>query len=328
MRTLPEVAQVIEKSNVLDGRIRNAYTRPLLRPMALRIVHALSVLRLTTSDIHVPLGATPEELRDNLSLYVATPEASAEFLLDQVQVALREIMRTVSGQYISHNEENGQYYLDLKKDIDFDAQIQQRGESLGAGDVNRYFFDALQRGLNLTDTTYVPGYRIWFYELPWAERRVTRPGYLFFGAPNERSTAQPPRDFYVYALPPFEPPPWHDEQRPDEVILQLTGLDQAFEDLARRYAGARDLSNEAASHREIYTAKADDHLRRLLAWLREHLPRHLHVSYQGVTQPLSAVLSLTRSTAGQSLEDVLRSTAAHLLAPAFAERYPEARYVG
>jgi len=69
-------------------------------------------------------------------------------------------------------------------------------------DLNVYFFDALQRVLNLSDTTYLTGHKIWFYELPWAERRVTRPGYLFFGAPDERSTAQPPRDFYVYVLPP------------------------------------------------------------------------------------------------------------------------------
>ncbi len=53
MRNLPGVAEVIEKSNVLEGRIRNAYTRPHLLPVALRIIHALSVHRLTTSDIYV-----------------------------------------------------------------------------------------------------------------------------------------------------------------------------------------------------------------------------------------------------------------------------------
>ena len=42
-------------------------------------------------------------------------EPTAEFLLDQVRVALREIMRTVSGQYISRNEANDQYYLDVKR---------------------------------------------------------------------------------------------------------------------------------------------------------------------------------------------------------------------
>jgi hypothetical protein len=323
MRGLPGVAEVIEKSNVLEGRVRNAYTRQHLLPVALQIIHALSVHRLTTSDILVPLGPTPEELRDDLCLHVRLPEASADFLLDQVQVALREIMRTVSGQYISYNEANGQYYLDIKKDIDFDAKIAERGDFFQQGDLNRYFFDALRRALNFSDTTYVTNYRIWFYELPWTEHQVTRPGYFFFGAPDERSTAQPPRDFYVYVLPPFAGRQWHDEERPDEVIFQLTGLDQTFEDLVRRYTGARAMAHEAAAHREVYAEKADTHLGALLRWLREHMMGHLHVTYQGVSEPVGAVLPRARSTASQSIKDLLRLVAAHLLTPEFEERYPD-----
>ncbi len=335
MRGLPGVAEVVEKSNVLEGRIQNAYTRPHLLPVALRIIHALSVHRLTASDIYVPLGATPEELRDDLCLHVSLPEPAAEFLLDQVQVALREIMRTVSGQYISWNDANGQYYLDVKKDIDFDAKISERGDFFDDVDLNRYFFDSLRQALNLSDTTYVTNYRIWFYELPWAERAdkadrpgrlhpmVTRPGYLFFGTPDERSTAQPPRDFYVYMLPPFLNREWHDEERSDEVIFQLAGLDQAFTDLLRQYAGARAMATEAASHRDVYAEKADYHLRKLLRWLREHLTEHLQVTYQSVTEPVGAVLTRTRSTASETIEDLLRLVAAHLLMPDFEERYPD-----
>jgi len=323
MRGLPGVGEVIEKSNVLEGRIRNAYTRPHLLAVALRIIHALSVHRLTTSDIHVPLGATPEELRDGLCLHVHLPEPSAEFLLDQVQVALREIMRTVSGQYISCNDANGQYYVDVKKDIDFDAKISERGEFMERPDLNRYFFDALRRALNLSDTTYATGHRIWFYELPWAERMVTRPGYLFFGPPDERSTAQPPRDFYVYMIPPFMDREWHDEERSDEVIFQLTGLDQTFEDLVRQYAGARAMVGETASHQKVYTEKAEKALGRLLGWLREHLTAHLLVTYQGVTESMGAVLAHTRSTASQTIEELLSLIAAHLLAPEFEEQYTD-----
>jgi hypothetical protein len=238
-------------------------------------------------------------------------------------VALREIMRTVSGQYISYNEANGQYYLDVKKDIDFDAKIAERGDFFQQGDLNRYFFAALRQALGFSETTYVTNYRIWFYELPWAERQVTRPGYFFFGAPDERSTAQPPRDFYVYALPPYQTRQWQDAEQADEVIFQLTGLDQTFEDLVRQYAGARALAGESATHREVYAEKADQHLRKLLRWLREHLTGHLQVTYQGVVEPVGAVLPRARSTASQSIEDLLRLVAAHLLAPEFEERYPD-----
>jgi len=323
MRSVPEVAAVIDKSNVLENRVQHAYTRPHLKEMALRIVHALSVQRLTTDDIHAPLGVTAEELRDDLCLYVPTPERTAEFLLDQVQVALREIQRTVSGQYISYEESNGQYYLDLKKDIDFDAKIAERGELMSDDALSRYFYDALRQPFNLSDTTYVTGSRIWLYELPWAEHGVTRPGYLFFGAPDERSTAQPPRDFYVYVISPFIDREWHDEERADEVIFTVPGVGAEFADIVRTYAGARALSEQSATHREVYADKADAHLRRLRQWFADHLPAHLQVTYQGVTQPVRDVLASLRSSASANIEDLVRIVAAHKLEPQFAEAYAE-----
>lgn len=323
LRSLEDVAQVVEKSNVLEGRIRNAYTRPNLLPMATRIIHALSVQRLTTNDIHARLGVTAEELRDGLCLYTPIPEKSAEFLVDQVQVALREIMKTVQGQFLSYGEENGQYYLDLKKVVDFDAKIGERGESMSEDELNRFFFDALRQTMNLSDTTYVSSYPIWFYELPWVEHKVTRPGYLFFGAPDERTTAQPPRDFFVYVIPPFNGRKYHDEKQADEVIFELTGLDEDFKHKVCLYAGARAMANEATEHRQEYADKATESLRTLIRWLNEHLNEHLRVTYQGVTEPIGKVLADMRSTASQNIEDLLRVISAHLLTPDFTERYPE-----
>jgi hypothetical protein len=325
MRTLPGVAEVVEKSNVLEGRIQNAYTRKNLLPLARRIIHALSVHRLTTDDIYVPLGATAEELRDDLLLHLRLPEQTAEFLLNTVQVALKEIIRTVSGQYITYNDANGQYYLDVKKDIDFEAKIQERGGLMGSDELNRYFFEALRQVLNLSDTTYVTGHRIWFYELPWPEKQVTRPGYLFFGAPDERSTAQPPRDFYLYVLPPFSDKSWQGETQADELLLQLSGLDEAFTGLVRLYAGASALANESATHRDTYLDKASGrggYLGRLQKWLAENLANHLYVHYEGVNQPARAILSQTRSSASRNLAELLQLIATHLLTPQFAEAYP------
>lgn len=323
LRSTPGIAEVIEKSGVLEGRIKNAYTRDQLKPMATRIIHALSVHRLTTSDIFVPLGVTAEELRDSLCLYVRTPEAIGEFLLDQVQVALKEIMKTVQGQFLTYNSENGQYYLDLKKVVDFDAKINERGDFMEKSDLNRYFFDALRQTLNLSDTTYVTNYNIWFYELPWGEHKVTRPGYLFFGAPDERSTAQPPRDFYLYWLPPFFNRKYHDDHKSDEVILELTKLDEAFEHKVRLYAGAKALANESTEYRQEYANKADEYLRGLTRWLRENLKDRLQITYQGKKEPVSAVLKRTKNTASQTIEELLRLLASNLLSPDFEERYPE-----
>jgi hypothetical protein len=325
LRSIDDIARVIEKSNILEGLIQNAYTRPNLKDLAIRIIRALSVQRLTTSDVFIPLGVTAAGLRDGLCLYQRLPPEmnNAEFLLDQVQVALKEMMKTVQGQFLSYNPENGQYYLDLKKAVDFDQKIHERGEFMDKSDLNTYFYNALRQALNLSDTTYLTGYSIWFYELPWADHKVTRPGYLFFGPPDERTTAQPPRDFYLYFLPPFMDRSWNDEKLPDETIYYLTGLDNDFETKIRLYAGARAMANESTEYRVEYANKAETYFRGLMRWHQEHMIEKLHIVYQGVDEPIQTVLTRMRSTASQNLEELIRLVASHLFAPEFEDRYPD-----
>lgn len=330
LRSIENIARVIKVSNELEDKIKNAYTRPNLKDVALRVIRALSVQRLTTTDITRPFGVTAEGLRDGLCLFLKLPEEMNNdgFLLDQVQVSLKEIIKTVSGQYIGHNQENGQYYLDLDRVIDFDQKILERGELMDKSDLNIYFFDALKQALNLSDTTYLTGYSIWFYEIPWDGHKVTRPGYLFFGPPDERTTAQPPRDFYIYFLPPFLNRNWNDQKLPDEVILYLSGLDNEFEDKIRLYAGARAMANESTEYRLEYSNKADVSFRGLLSWLKENLIHKLHVVYQGVDDPVQTILTKMRNTANQSIEEMIQLIASHLFSPAFEDRYPDYPHFG
>lgn len=327
-RSVPEIGEVIDKSDVLEARIEQAFTRPQYRPAALRIIHALSVHRLTTSDIYAPLGATAEELRDDLCLLLPVPERDAEFLKTLVETVLREIVRTVSGQFLSFNAENGQYFLDLKKDIDFDSLIEKKAESLGEDQMDRYYFDALRRVV-LEDpdlTPYVAGYRIWEHELEWRERKAGRSGYLFFGAPNQRSTAQPPRDFYVYFLQPFDPPYYKDEKKSDEVFFRLTDREEVFDRSLSLYAGAREQAATASgSNKKVYEDKAREHLRALTAWLRERMTTAFDVTYQGKTRPLAQVIQgkvasgLTQAT----VRDLVNTAAAVCLEPEFEDKSPE-----
>ncbi len=176
------------------------------------------------------------------------PENTSDFLRTTVEACLREIIKTMNGQFVSHNTENGQYFLDLDRVIDHDALIQDKADTLSESQLDQYYFDALTRVLELTDLPpYVRGYKIWEHEIEWREHKVTRRGYLFFGAPNERSTAQPPRDFYLYFLQPFEPPHFEDQQLADEVFFKLTHRDKHFQDALRLYAGAREMAAAASS---------------------------------------------------------------------------------
>lgn len=319
-RAVPEIREVIDCSQVLEGRIQAAFTRPVYRPMALRIVDGLSVNRLATGDIYAPLGPTAEELRDSLALYDPTVAElggeAADDLLSLVETVLREIIRTVSGQFITLNRDNGQYYLDLKKIEDYDALIAKRAESIGRGQLDRYYYEALQQIIVERDEPYVSGYRIWEHEVEWLEHKATRQGYLFFGAPNERSTAVPPRDFYLYFIQLYEPPTFREERRADEVFFRLTGADADFENTLRLYAAAVDLSSTASGGaKAAYDSKASGYRQQLVRWLQEHMTSGVEVTHAGTTRPLLQWLT-TRSARGSggAVRDVVNAVASACLA--------------
>lgn len=164
-RSIPEIRSVIECSKVLEERVESAIARPQYKEMALRLIHGLSIHRLTTGDIYSAMEATPEELRDKLCLFepmineLGSDEPDKD-LQTHVETVLREIHRTVSGQFISSNLDNRQFYLDLKKTDDFDALIENKAETLGNDQLDRSYYEALRRVMECQDTTYVSGYKI------------------------------------------------------------------------------------------------------------------------------------------------------------------------
>jgi hypothetical protein len=326
-KAIPEVAEIIKCSDVLGAKIKNAYTRPQYRPMALRIVDALSVHRLTTHDPYSPIGLTPEELRDGLCLYHQTvaslPGDPAANLLTVVETALREIHRTVSGQFISFNKDNRQYFLDLKKLDDYDALIEKRSDALDKNVLDRYYYDALRQVLECADTPTFTGWQIWEHEIVWKERQAPRLGYLFFGTPSERSTAIPPRDFYFYFIQPFDPPRFTDDKLPDEVFFRLSEKDKAFDDSLKFYAAALDLAGTSSGvKKETYQKKASAHLADLTKWMRDHLLAGIDVNYQGQKKKLSRWLQGRPGSGPMNIRDTINSVGSTCLAEHFANQAP------
>lgn len=302
-RAVPDIKAVIDCSQVLESRIQQAFTRPAYKPLAVRVIHALSVHRLTNRDIHAPLGATAEELRDTLCLYQPGIEdlggTPSDDLLSQVETVLKEVLKTVSGQFISFNPDNHQFYLDLKKIDDYDALIERRADTLDLSQLDRYYYEALKRVMECTDQTHITGYKIWQHEIEWRERKAARQGYLFFGAPNERSTAVPPRDFYIYFIQPFDPPHFKDEKKSDELILKLANSDDTFRNALKKYAAALDLASTASGHaKSTYESKASDFLRELVLWLQKSMTSAFEVTHQGRTK------SITEWAKGKSIREL------------------------
>lgn len=292
LRADPNIKEVMRVSEVLESRVQQAFTRQAYKAMALRVINALAVHRLTTGgDIHVPIGPTAAELRDGLCLFQPgvedMPGDPAENLLSMVQTVMREVLKTVNGQFISRSADTEQYYLDLKKDIDYDTQIEKRAEALSDDALDRAYYSAIKALMECSDDLRYPGFQIWQYQIEWQEHRVERMGYLFFGAPNDRPTAQPERDFYIYFIQPFDKPKFADNHMSDEVFFRLKSPDEQYKRSLSQYAAALDLASTASGGaKAVYLSKAQDSLRTMSKWLQEKQMTAFEVTYQGKTKTL------------------------------------------
>lgn len=333
-RAIPEIREVMECSSKLEGLIDSNYPKGKNKDFAKRIIHGLSLHRLTVGSIESPVGLTAMSLRDSLCLYdplVAELGGDpADDLRGEIESTMRIISQTVNGQFISATEVDakgrlsGQFYLDIRKTVDYDAQIRNRAESLDDAQLDRYYYDALRRVMECTDQTYVTGYKIWEHELEWLERKASREGYLFFGAPNERSTAVPPQEFYLYFIQPHDPPPFKDEKKADEVFFRLVGADDIFRNALRSYAASLDLASTSSGHaKSTYASKSASFLRDLVKWLQEHMITAFELTYQGKTRLLLSWIKGKVGTAGgghANVRDIVNTAGSVCLATHFEDR--------
>lgn len=292
-RSNDDVRATMDCSDTLLSKVESGFpkNRQQYKDIAKRIIEGLSVNRLTSANINAPIGMTSEQIRDELCLYHPMIE-NAEDLLTTIEVALKEVRACVSGQFLSQNEDNHQYYLDLKKTEDFDALVEKRAETLGDEELDLAYFDVLQQLMEISDSSEFTGHRIWESSIPWSKRNVTKLGWLFFGVPSERGTATPQRDFYLYFPQIIDPPKYKDEQKADEVFFKLDTNDATFSTTLRLYAAALALKHNATgTKKQEYHNKAEKNFTVLRDWLRKNFLSKIKVTFAGKTKTLSQALN-------------------------------------
>lgn len=322
-RTDVNIKEVIDKSGMLEDIINRSFPKRLYKALALKIINALSVHRLTTGDISIRAGLTAENLRDDLSLYLdGMPDQSSDTLQGIVQVTLKDILTTVSGQFIEHNDDNGQYYLDLKKDIDYDEKITQRASTIDPDSLNNYFFDVLYSCLDWEEKEYITNFKIYEHNLNWYSHNIFRRGYLFLGTPESRPTAQPPQDYYIYFVPPYGNVLYTDEKKADEVFFKFK-QNEEFQNTLKLFAAAlmqRDLADE--KNKAAYNTKAINFRKKLAHFLNENRVTCFEVVYKGDNKQLMAVLgSKYKST--DPFKETMDIVASMCFDSYFSGEYPE-----
>ncbi|NLZ90909.1 MAG: exonuclease SbcC, partial [Clostridiales bacterium] len=320
----PEIKEVLDKSGVLEDIVSRSFTsRAIYKPVALQLIYALSVHRLTTGGLDVRSGLTVQNLKDDLCIHIDTPVKEEEFLTSTVQSVMKSIIETVSGQFIDYNKDNEQYYLNLKKDIDYDAKIEQKASMLHESQLNGYFYSVIYDMLDWDAVEYVPGFKIYEYFINWESKNIFREGYLFMGKPNERSTAQPPRDFYIYFLPPYGVYSDGGDIKDDEVFFKFNG-DEGFRNSLKMYAAAREMEITAAQAdvKKIYRDKAGAFKKEVSDWINSNMLSSFTVTYRGVTRRMTEVLHGRRFN-DKTFKDVIDTSSSVMLSDYFSDKYPK-----
>jgi len=322
-RTDANIKEVVEKGGMLEDIVNRSFPKRLYKPLALQIIYALSVHRLTTGDISIRAGLTAENLRDDLCLYLkGMPDQSSDTLQSIIQTVLKDILTTVSGQFIEHNADNGQYFLDLKKDIDYDEKITQRAAIMDDDSLNNYFYDVVYYCLEWDQKEHVNGFKIYEHRLNWASHNIFRSGYLFFGTPESRPTAQPPEDYYIYFIPPYGNENYTDDQKDDEVFF-LFKPNEDFRNTLKLYGAAQILKDLAEEkNKPAYQNKAEFFRKKLTKYLSENKNTCFEVIYKGEKKQLLEVMK-GQYKKTNPFKETIDLVASICLEEYFTKKYPE-----
>jgi len=322
-QTEPSVKEVVNASNKLHDIVSHSFPKPAYKPMALKIIDGLSVYRLTTGDITIKAGLTAENLRDDLCLYLKDmPDMDADTLQSMVRIVMKDIFKTVSGQFIQHNDENGQYYLDVHAAVNYDELIEHRAETLDDDALNRAYFDLIYTCLDWNAREHVTNFKIYQHTLNWHSHNIFRHGYVFMGTPDNRPTAYPPEDYYIYFLPLFGESKSLIEKKQDEVFFRYKPSEE-FTDQLHLYAAAELLARQSSGNDKVaYTRKSDDIQRKLRKALNDARATGYAVTYQGKTRtPMEVMQNAYRPD--NPLKETIELTASICLDSYFDTKYPE-----
>ena len=323
LRSKADIKEVIDKSGKLEDILSHSFPKKLYKALAIKIIYALSVHRLTTGDISLRAGLTAENLRDDLCLYLyGMPDQSSETLQGIVYVVMRDIMTTVSGQFVEHNDDNGQYYLDLKKDIDYDEKITQKAAMIEDDQLNRYFFTLVFNCLDWNVQEKVTNFNIYEHQLNWASHSIFRNGYLFLGTPENRPTAYPPEDYYIYFLPPYGDVNYQDGKKPDEVFFTFRH-NEDFKSTLKLYAAAlmmKELAEE--KNKPTYASKAESYRVKLSKFFSSNKTTCFDVIYRGEKHTLLEVLK-GQAKIATPFKETMDLAASMCFDDYFTSKYPD-----
>ena len=320
LQALPDVREVKNTMETIESRI--TLMDDWQQVPALSLVRALAIHRFTTPNIKLKVGLTANELRTDIFPWLPNlPKKDSDTMTEMISVLLNVVKKVCRGELL--NEKDGQWFLDLDLTQNWDHLVDEYRTQLSNTDKDRYYNDVIRQVVlgNIARETDVPNHQIFSHELEWKGHGVVRPGWLFFGAPNERPTAKPSRDYYIYFLPPWVPADYTDEKKDDEIFIHFKGKnDKGFKDNLEKYASAKTLMMNHPHGRHALKLIADEAFKDLVKWMDHSFADKADVRWKGASK---AFTDWTEDAKVGTIEERFEVVSSHLINPHFAKEYPK-----
>ena len=338
-----DILQVKQNLSVLKARIQSEFSVQEDKPAAERLIEALAVNRLTTTSISEAVGLTPQDLKNNLLWKTRIPMENAAFLTSAAKRLLDRTRQAANGQFLAVSETSGQWYIDPTRTVDYDQDVATYADTLPRTVIQRYLNEIFTRALELENEQPVQEGRLWNYTLQWTDRNVERPGWLCFNFPNQRSTAKPPKDFYLFIIPSKrvtgledtlpnnqDEAYWFVEDFPAAKCDLPSTLGESdpetWLDLLRKYAAAREraLSCQPGNEKTAFNAIAARHLKAILPAFGDSAGDWISVQWNGQRKKFREwVAELDPSKANAPFKSKVDAISQIMFAPWFDSKYPD-----
>lgn len=319
---IPDVRVVKDKMEIITERISNHFTGARLsrRNLAMQTARALAI-RILCAELDKRNGASALDLKEDLAVVVPGMD-SPDLLTDTIASIATNIVSATSGLYVDRDQVSTQFYLRTDDAPNVVQTVRDYAESVlkrNPAASDEYFFQFLQHVLAIQQDPYRVGFQIWEHSLEWIDKRSFRPGYIFFGNPNERSTTEPIQQFYIYFCPIFGQMDRADED--DEVYFDFGGLSEKFREHILLLGSAKAKYADASSDQKaLFDGQVKEYQKKAVDLFEREFVEKTRVYYRGTYTNLK---SYQLPGQGASKEMIFSSVASKLLNKHFADKFPD-----
>ncbi|MCQ2258857.1 MAG: DUF6079 family protein [Bacteroidaceae bacterium] len=318
MMTEPDVRRVSEIMDTVHQKIDENFTgvRQKKAPLAHRIANACAV-KILQDSLEKTNGVSVENLIDDLC-YLDAGCMDRDFLMDTISTIAKQIVTATVGQYFEKNDTNQEFHLRIEGGVNYEQKIKDYIPTMSEDKKDQHFFNFLCEFLPIEVEQYKREFKIYRHRIDWRSHKTMLDGYIFFGNPNERSTAQPELQFYIYFMPLFNKAKMAHGDEADSIYIHVENYSQEFKELLELYAAAEEqIASVDSSQKPFYQQFKKRYEEKLKPVFQRDFMQCTDIYYQGEKQVITPQMMT-----GGSKEQIVSNIASTLLEDYFCQQLP------